>query len=135
MQIEHLSNLGRMLFLDENQKSKSNNSFKILIWKYGPTMEARHLKRYSDKIYDPFENCSVNNCEITYEDEDLTNADLVIFNLFRMRNGLQELPQGSRNPKQIWAFLTDERPYNTFLQYKGELRDFDGIFNWSMTYR
>ncbi|KAF2883562.1 hypothetical protein ILUMI_22626 [Ignelater luminosus] len=43
-----------------------------------------------------------------------------------------------RNPHQIWTFVTDESPLNTFAYYYGEEARFpniDGIFNWSMTYR
>ena len=36
-----------------------------------------------------------------------------------------------RSPEQRWVFLTDESPKNT--QLFG--RNFNGIFNWSMTYR
>lgn len=122
-----------MLFLNEEQQA-SGNQFTILIWKYGRAIENRHLKHFSNKHFDPFEHCSVKNCKITYKDEDISTADLVIFHLHRMR-GIKDLPQGKRNLKQIWAFLTDESPYHTFLNSKLKLKDFDGVFNWSMTYR
>lgn len=135
MQIAKLSNLGRMLFLNEKQKTNhSNSSFTILIWKYGRTIENRHLKHFSNKKLNPFEHCSVKNCKITYADEDLSKADLIIFHLHRMK-GVKDLPQGERNSKQIWAFLTDESPYHTFLTPKITLNDFNGVFNWSMSYR
>lgn len=122
-----------MLFLNEKQVP-SNRNFTIVIWKYGKTIENRHMKHFSNKKFDPFEHCSVKNCEITYKDKDLSSADLVIFHLHRIK-GIKDLPSSQRNLKQIWAFLTDESPYHTFLNPKIKLKDFDGVFNWSMTYR
>lgn len=129
--------LGRMLFLDEKPAEvfkPENGTYQILVWKYGPTIENRHLKHFSNKIYSPFTYCSVRNCEITYKSKDLQRADLVIFHLHRMQ-GTRDLPTGERNPKQFWAFLTDESPFHTFLNQKHMLESFNGIFNWSMTYR
>lgn len=113
---------------------QENTSYTILVWKYGPTIENRHIKRYSNKKFDPFEHCSVRNCKITYEEKNLKNADLVIFHLHRTK-GVSDLPAGPRNSKQIWAFLTDESPQHTFYNQKTQLKEFDGVFNWSMTYR
>jgi hypothetical protein len=81
---------------------------------------------------DPFEHCSVKNCEITYDDKALESADIVIFHLHRMKNG--ELPETNRSSSQIWAFLTDESPFHTFMG-KNKLINYNGVFNWSMTYR
>lgn len=83
---------------------------------------------------DPFESCPVKNCDITDKDADLATADIVIFHLQRTK-GLEDLPQSPRNPSQIWTFLTDESPYHTFLKSGLKLSQFNGIFNWSMTYR
>lgn len=80
---------------------------------------------------DPFAACSVKNCRITYEDKALNTADLVIFHLHRMTNG--EVPNRT-STEQIWAFLTDESPYHTFM-YSNNLENYNGLFNWSMTYR
>lgn len=60
-------------------------------------------------------------------------ADAVIFHLHRTR-GVKTLPK-RQNLKQRWIFLTDESPINTFLVQPQKLSDYDGIFNWSMTYR
>ena len=85
--------------------------------------------------YDPFEKCSVRNCEISYKNDDVGSADIVIIHLHRTK-GLGDLPPtNGRKKEQIWAFLTDENPYHTFLAAKISLKDFDGIFNWSITYR
>ncbi|CAH2002240.1 unnamed protein product [Acanthoscelides obtectus] len=50
--------------------------------------------------------------------------------------GTKDLPTMRRNPEQIWTFLTDESPHHTFLAGgKVKLKDFNGVFNWSMSYR
>ncbi|KAJ8943262.1 hypothetical protein NQ318_017279 [Aromia moschata] len=133
---KNLSKLGRVLFLGEQEPNVSltNKKYEILVWKYGPKIESRHLKRFSDQKVDPFQHCPLKNCDITYKDSSIDTADIVIFHLHRMM-GKKDLPTGRRNSEQIWAFLTDESPYNTFLKPKVKIREFDGIFNWSMTYR
>ncbi|XP_074034925.1 glycoprotein 3-alpha-L-fucosyltransferase A [Leptinotarsa decemlineata] len=132
---KNLSKLGRILFLGEEEPAiSSDKTFQILVWKYGPTIESRHLKRFSNERIDPFSYCPVNNCDITYEDSAISTADIVIFPMHRMKS-TKELPKGKRNPSQIWAFLTDESPHHTIMTPRLKLTDFDGVFNWSMTYR
>lgn len=48
-----------------------------------------------------------------------------------MVNG--EIPNRT-STEQIWAFLTDESPYQTFMK-KNNLDSYNKKFNWSMTYR
>lgn len=43
-------------------------------------------------------------------------------------------PRNSTRESQIWAFLTDESPHHTFMS-KNNLTNYNGVFNWSMTYR
>lgn len=75
------------------------------------------------------------NCQIIYDAKELSTADMVVVHLHRTKS-IKELPQGKRNPNQIWTFLTDESPLNTFLYSKNnKLEDYNGIFNWSMSYR
>jgi hypothetical protein len=132
-QIDKLSVLGRILYLGEEPPlPRTEKTFQILMWKYGKTIENRHLKHFGSDRIDPFEHCSVKNCEITYDDKALESADIVIFHLHRMVNG--ELPKTNRSSSQIWAFLTDESPFQTFLG-KNSLINYNGVFNWSMTYR
>lgn len=76
------------------------------------------------------------HCRLSYLDEDLNRADAVVFHL-HMTKGVHELPSKRGKPGQIWIFMTDESPLHTFL-YEAENRDisdYDGIFDWSMTYR
>ncbi|XP_060521798.1 4-galactosyl-N-acetylglucosaminide 3-alpha-L-fucosyltransferase FUT6-like [Cylas formicarius] len=131
--LKSLSKLGEVLFQNAPEPKIIDSTFQILVWKYGPTIENRHLKHFSDQRIDPFEGCPVRNCNITYDDEAITTADIVIMHLHRF-NGKQDLPTRTRLD-QIWAFLTDESPLHTFLNGNVKLDDFDGLFNWSMTYR
>ncbi|XP_066592308.1 glycoprotein 3-alpha-L-fucosyltransferase A-like isoform X2 [Prorops nasuta] len=105
----------------------------ILIWKYGHYLEQRHIKHYSSTTYSSWENCTMSNCILSYKSEDLPKADAVLFHMHRMR-GIADLPKRTRR-NQIWIFLSDESPMHTFLYNKQNLSDYNGLFNWSMTYR
>ncbi|RZC40759.1 glycoprotein 3-alpha-L-fucosyltransferase A-like, partial [Asbolus verrucosus] len=133
-EIKKLSVLGRKLYLDEDPPpvQNPNKKYRILMWKYGKTIENRHLKNFGAERINPWEDCSVSNCEITYADEDIKTADIVIFHMHRMKSG--DLPKKRGSSDQIWAFLTDESPNHTFLA-KNNLTNYNGVFNWSMTYR
>ncbi|EFA08198.2 Glycoprotein 3-alpha-L-fucosyltransferase A-like Protein [Tribolium castaneum] len=110
-EISNLSVLGRILYLEEEP----------------PDIPA------SKKNVDPFSDCSVKNCQLTYDETALKTADIVIFHLHRMKPG--DLPTRKTSPQsQIWAFLTDESPHHTFLS-RNNLTNYNGAFNWSMTYR
>ncbi|XP_031355240.1 alpha-(1,3)-fucosyltransferase 6-like [Photinus pyralis] len=130
-----LSKLGRILFLQEPSPETPNRStpYTILLWKHGKSLERRHINQYTNQRLNPFQSCSV-SCRITYEDGDLSLADLVLFHMQRIKN-VQDLPHTNRVQKQIWAFLTDESPFHTFLYSKdNRITDYNGVFNWSMTY-
>ncbi|KAF2905188.1 hypothetical protein ILUMI_00965, partial [Ignelater luminosus] len=135
-----LSKLGEILFLEEepplNPDSDGLEEYTILIWKYGRELKKRHVMRFTERSYDPFENCSVKNCVVRYKKSYISSADLVIFDLNHIK-GTNELPLKSvRNPNQIWAFLSDRSPLRTFsASASADISDFDDIFNWSMTYR
>ncbi|KAF5283470.1 hypothetical protein FQR65_LT13858 [Abscondita terminalis] len=131
-QINNLSNLGRILFLEETPLPIQNLSvpYKILIWKHGKALSKRHIRNESNL----FQDCSVQNCILTYNDSDIETADLVVIHLQLTKN-VHELPKRiSRS--QIWAFLTDESPRNTFLNsVNNTVGMYNNIFNWSMSYR
>ncbi|XP_040579466.1 alpha-(1,3)-fucosyltransferase 7 [Lepeophtheirus salmonis] len=144
-EINHYSELGKRLnselFSFERKKKDqeifSNRTYLILIWKHGPYLSRRFLRSFSNsKENDPFQCCSVSNCQITYSDEKIRSSDAVVIHLHRI-NGPHALPL-ERTALQRWIFFTDESPYHTFLEYKGpsnKIASFDGVFNWSMTFR
>lgn len=70
---------------------------------------------------------------LTYDEKDLHRADAVIFHLHLTRTP-SELP-ARRREDQRWIFLTDESPFHTFMSGKQKLSNYDGLFNWSMSYR
>ncbi|XP_024935501.1 galactoside 3(4)-L-fucosyltransferase-like isoform X2 [Cephus cinctus] len=130
-EIENMSNLGKLLFLAANgtypPASQRSNKYLILVWQYGSYLERRHLRRYS-----PWLDCSV-ECQLSYNSRDLKKADAVLFHLHRMKNR-QQMPR-RMHLLQRWVFLTDESPLHTFLYGNQELTDYNGLFNWSMSYR
>ncbi|KAJ4443202.1 hypothetical protein ANN_04869 [Periplaneta americana] len=139
-QTKKMSALGRRLYLEDmSGVAQTGKTFTILVWKHGPLMEKRHIMRFgSERRHDPFEDCSVSNCRLTYDASKLDQADAVLFHLHRTK-GKASLPNvtSPRPAKQRWVFLTDENPFHTFTLglHSSRMRDFNGLFNWSMTYR
>lgn len=77
----------------------------------------------------------MNNCELTYNSEDVKTADAVVVLLHRIKN-VKDLPFKERKKDQIWIFLSDESPKHTFMNSKGNhWTHYFNVFNWSMTYR
>lgn len=70
---------------------------------------------------------------LSYDEKDLHRADAVVFHLHFTKSP-SELPTRSR-ADQRWIFLTDESPFHTFLYSHQRLSNYDGLFNWSMSYR
>lgn len=133
-EIHSLSVLGRRLFLDEKIGTEKNRTFTILIWKHGPLIESRLLKQYGQEKKDPFQKCSVHNCELTYEDIAAKTADAIVFHLHRTK-GPHSFPIRTK-VNQRWIWLSDENPHYTFMVAKNkDMGDYNGFFNWSMTYR
>nr|CAD7458324.1 unnamed protein product [Timema tahoe] len=142
-QISNLSVLGRRMFLGEDvgEEDKSRN-FTILVWKNGPHLERRFLRSHS-----AFEDCPVSNCKLTYEESVLPTADAVLFHLHRTRGRKTLPPEGVRPEHQRWADNgASERADGTehpiertsdplTVPYPGKLTEFNGVFNWSMSYR
>ena len=70
------------------------------------------------------QNCPVTKCELTWNRNDLIEADAVLF---------RNVPIDYRKPElsnQIWIYFTLESPYNT-----RTLKNAPGLFNWTATYR
>ncbi|CAG2063831.1 unnamed protein product, partial [Timema podura] len=140
--ISNLSVLGRRMFLGEDvgEEDKTRN-FTILVWKNGPHLERRFLRSHS-----AFEDCPVSNCKLTYEESVLPTADAVLFHLHRTRGRKTLPPEGVRPEHQreigvrIPVGCTETSYYqNSFPlslhKNAGKLTEFNGVFNWSMSYR
>lgn len=114
--------------------SVPKRSYLIHVWNHGERMRRRFLRSYGQVERDPFEFCRVRNCLLSVDDSRVNESDAVLFHLHQTR-GPHELPK-YRPPGQIWIFFTDESPLHTFLlTRKYAMGDYDGLFNWSMTYR
>ncbi|GAB1866732.1 Fucosyltransferase [Camponotus japonicus] len=135
-QIGKMSLLGKWLLAPEGTPppgSNTDRSYLILIWKHGPFLERRHIRRFTMNKFSPWDRCSARNCTLTYDEKDLHRADAVVFHL-HLTKSPSELPVRSR-ADQRWIFLTDESPFQTFMHGRQRLSDYDGLFNWSMSYR
>lgn len=109
--------------------------FVILFWEHGPRMLRRFVRSYGTKDLDPFKDCAYKNCEYRIDNlKDLNKSDAILIHLHRTK-GPWDVPK-YRRPDQKWIFFTDESPKNTFFLTKAySMKDYNGIFNWSMTYR
>ncbi|KOC65136.1 Glycoprotein 3-alpha-L-fucosyltransferase A [Habropoda laboriosa] len=137
-QIGKMSLLGRWLLSSEGSSTppiinKKRGSYLILVWKHGKFLERRHIKRFTNKKFSPWENCTAKRCIVSYRSKDLDVADAVVFHL-HLTQSATELPTRTKW-NQKWIFLTDESPMHTFLYGNQELWKYNGLFNWSMTYR
>ncbi|CAK9796886.1 Glycoprotein 3-alpha-L-fucosyltransferase A [Anthophora quadrimaculata] len=137
-QIGKMSLLGRWLLSSEGSPpppviNKKRGSYLILVWKHGKFLERRHIKRFTNKKFSPWENCTAKKCILSYRSKDLDVADAVVFHL-HLTQSASELPTRTQW-NQRWIFLTDESPMHTFLYGNQELSKYNGLFNWSMTYR
>ncbi|XP_046836166.1 alpha-(1,3)-fucosyltransferase 7-like [Vespa crabro] len=136
-ELKNLSILGKWLLSSEKSLpliiKKKRKPYIILIWRHGPFLERRHIRRFTNTKYSPWENCSVTDCLLSYDSQDLNKADALLFHLHLTRS-VKDLPVRTRWD-QRWIFLTDESPMHTFLYKNQKLSDYNGLFNWSMSYR
>ena len=77
--------------------------------------------------------CPVNNCQVTYDKEDIYRSDAVYFHGRDLPDPkhLINLRKKLNKTQQIWIWLMHESPDNTF--YNPSI--YNGIFNWTSTYR
>lgn len=133
-ELASLSVLGRRMYLGERVGTPKARNFTILVWKTGRSVERRLLKQYGKDKKDPFADCSVRNCDVTYEDAAASTADAILVHLHRTK-GPQDFPNRTK-ASQRWIWMTDESPYHTFMVAKDkDLNHYNGYFNWSMSYR
>lgn len=110
------------------------SGYVIHVWQHGERMKRRFLRSYGEREKDPFQFCSVRNCRLTVDDARVNESDAVLFHLHQTK-GPHVLPK-YHPPEQVWIFFTDESPFHTFLvSRKYTMKDYNGLFNWSMTYR
>ncbi len=86
------------------------------------------------KLPNYFEKCAIKSCVITYDREKLRKASAVLFHaqdlgsdeLYSVENLLDIK---GRNDDQIWIWVNQESPLNI-----KDLKQYNGIFNWTATY-
>ena len=79
----------------------------------------------------PFSHCPVNSCQTTANQTLISESDAVIFHIPNL--DLSTLPE-SRSSHQRWIFFTLECPEYTLVS-NDSIREVNGMFNWTMTYR
>ena len=150
-----MSPTGQRTFLQKyDLAERKEENFLILVWNHGQHLARRFLRQFGTSVIDPFgPQCPVHNCRVTRyflyvlrqlykrlrecsfsNDSELSDADLVLFHLHRTKTRA-DLPKKRGKSNQIWTFLTDESPYNTFLYRQSVIFEYNNLFNWSMAYR
>lgn len=136
-EVLNMSALGKRLFVYENQTEDDqaqNNSthFKILVWRFGQYARKKYVNGYTSKAKDIFATCTVSNCDYFYEDENILEADAVLFYLHASWTNIKhvkDLVALPRKAEQRWVYVSDESQWNTALY-----PHYEGLFNWSMTF-
>ena len=66
-----------------------------MVWKYGLNIEPRLLYSFGTEYQDPFGGgCEAAKCDLTYDHDQLGNADAVLVHLY-LTKGPHELPPRS----------------------------------------
>lgn len=75
--------------------------------------------------------CRVQNCVLSYDKQDFSSSDVVVFHGRNLPSvlTLREL-HSNRPPHQAWGFFLLESP-----PHSPDVRQYDGLFNWTITYR
>ncbi len=85
-------------------------------------------KRITVFYPEEYQCCEPLNCEITTDKSRLLESDAVLFHGRDLPSG-KHMPK-QRTPKQRWVFFTHECPFHS----KIVASDYNGMFNWTMTY-
>ena len=117
---------------EHNRKPRSlKKKYKILFWL--PFNNVNQMN-YENKC---MERCPV-KCDLTGNKEDISTSDMVNFHLSNLWTEIWKINTKSvinfpsyRRPDQIWMLTNREPPPNLY----GNLRVFNGIFNWTLWYR
>ncbi|XP_067825661.1 alpha-(1,3)-fucosyltransferase 7 [Heptranchias perlo] len=103
---------------------KVKDALIVLVWHW-PFLENSNVT--ADVCLDLY---AIDNCILTSNRSMFNHADVVVFHHRELQVKLSRLPQRARPPKQKWLWVSLESPTNT-----KKIRQFNGLFNWTMTYK
>lgn len=117
-----------LFLLDQSVRGgtlKQQQNITVLLWHW-PFSRAYSLE--GDVCRDQY---GVSGCVLTDSRASLPDADAVVFHHHELRYKRSSLPLHlPRPPAQKWIWLSLEPPANN-----GPLAAYDGVFNWTMSYR
>ncbi|KAL4609378.1 alpha-(1,3)-fucosyltransferase 7-like [Arapaima gigas] len=100
-------------------------NIKILLWHY----PFGHKFDISGDVC--WEKYNIPGCTLHSNRSQFLSADVVVFHHNELKNGAQKLPLHlCRPPEQKWLWLSLESPASN-----GNLFAYNGLFNWTMSYR
>ncbi|XP_043914569.1 alpha-(1,3)-fucosyltransferase 7 [Protopterus annectens] len=91
-------------------------------WPFGSS-----FKLSGDVCFDLY---GIRDCLLTEDRAMYTEADVVVFHHRELQNKRSSLPEEERPSNQKWVWVSLESPSAT-----SDVKKFNGIFNWTMTYR
>lgn len=109
----------------QSTPQKWHRNISILLW-YWPFGRPQSLD--GDMCWDRF---AVRGCRLTDNRSQVHEADVVVFHHRELMTHRQRLPHHLlRPPAQKWVWMSLESPASN-----GNLTAYNGVFNWTMTYR
>lgn len=96
----------------------------VLVWNWPFFMNSTAEANVCQDLY------VMDNCVLTCNKAAFSRAGVVVFHHHELQSNISSLPHGARPPHQKWIWVSLESPSNT-----RNLRQLNGLFNWTMTYR
>uniref|UniRef100_A0A3Q1BFU6 Fucosyltransferase n=1 Tax=Amphiprion ocellaris TaxID=80972 RepID=A0A3Q1BFU6_AMPOC len=121
----YYSFFGQKLHVQQYHQGVLQKNISILLWHW----PFGHSYRLSgDKCLTMF---NISHCSLTDNTSTFSTADVVVFHHQELSRGLSSLPLHLDRPaSQHWVWLSMEPPVNN-----ANLSRFNGLFNWTMSYR
>ncbi|XP_028571317.2 alpha-(1,3)-fucosyltransferase 7 [Podarcis muralis] len=111
-------------FHNPSRTQAQNRSLMVLIWDW-PYGHALNLTG------DPCATlCSIKGCQLTWNRNLYNQADVVVFHHWALQHRRSRPPASKPHPGQKWVWLSLESP-----SHSNDLARWDGVFNWTMTFR
>ncbi|XP_053181597.1 alpha-(1,3)-fucosyltransferase 7 [Scomber japonicus] len=121
----YFSLLADKLFLHERNPDVPQRNISILLWHWPFGHHYRLDGDICHKMY------NISHCFLSDNTSAFPTADVVVFHHQELSKGLSSLPfELDRPASQHWVWLSLEPPVNN-----ERLKHFNGVFNWTMTYR
>ncbi|XP_051892884.1 alpha-(1,3)-fucosyltransferase 7-like [Pristis pectinata] len=104
--------------------SYSNDPLVVLVWNWPFLTNFTAGRDVCRDLY------AIENCVLTCNKSMFDRASVVAFHHRELQINISDLPRETRPPNQKWLWVSLESPSNI-----KRIRQLNGLFNWTMTYR